>query len=236
MAEQSMYSPVRLARRKESLFSKDRRDAESRRAATAASRAAMWGTGDRKSGGADKSRGKDPPTGKTSPDAKATGKEAKAGPLEFKATAFSATGAGSLNITDKGTYARVASVPYRANGTVEVVGGTDTEAADWEAGFMQTVYESNRKGHYKGDPTWLAQIWSWFTSEQASGREQLYEDYCDPCPVRDGDAGVVPVPRFGRGRGGRSAIEVVVTGGSTNAYWFGGDFSHLTSVAVDPWR
>jgi hypothetical protein len=48
---------------------------------------------------------------------------------------------------------------------------------------------------------------------------------------------VIPESRFGRGRGGnRSGIEIVITGGSTNAYWFGGDFSHVTSTSVDKWR
>ena len=82
-----------------------------------------------------------------------------------------------------------------------------------------------------GTPSWL--YWQTRQNELEKAKEGVepFAGY-----LRLGDAGVVPVPRFGRGRGGRSPIEVVVTGGSTNAYWFGGDFSHLTSVAVDPWR
>ena len=33
-----------------------------------------------------------------------------------------------------------------------------------------------------------------------------------------------------------NSIEVVVVGGGTNTYWSGGDFSHVTSIAVDKWR
>ncbi len=40
------------------------------------------------------------------------------------------------------------------------------------------------------------------------------------------------IPRFPDPEG----ISVVVVGGETNAYWFAGDFSYLTSVSVDEWR
>jgi hypothetical protein len=33
-----------------------------------------------------------------------------------------------------------------------------------------------------------------------------------------------------------NSIEIVVTGGGTNTYWGGGDFSYMSSAAVDPWR
>jgi hypothetical protein len=33
-----------------------------------------------------------------------------------------------------------------------------------------------------------------------------------------------------------SGIEVIVLGGETNTYWFGGDFSYVTSASIDTWR
>jgi hypothetical protein len=46
------------------------------------------------------------------------------------------------------------------------------------------------------------------------------------------DPAAKPVPRSEMG----NSIEVVVVGGGTNTYWSGGDFSHVTSIAVDKWR
>jgi len=57
-----------------------------------------------------------------------------------------------------------------------------------------------------------------------------------------GDDSEIPVspfvrrPRPGAATGSMSGIEVIVLGGETNTYWFGSDFSHVTSASIDKWR
>jgi len=83
-----------------------------------------------------------------------------------------------------------------------------------------------------GTPAWL--YWQTRQNELKKAKEGVepFAGY-----LKLGDNGVIPVSRFGRGRGkNRSGIEIIVTGGSTNAYWFGGDFSHVTSSSIDKWR
>lgn len=196
------FTPIALQRRPESLFAADRRAAVARHASEAQARASLWG--DRRVG----PEARRPHSGaKSERDAggaivggvigaglgllaggpvgmiaggiagAAIGNAATSSSPTFKVGAFSATTSGALTFTNKGTWIRVASPAYNASGSVTIDGVTDAEAANWQAGFMQTVYVSSRKGHYV---------------DSAGKDYKTYEDYCDPCPVRDGDAGVVP--------------------------------------------
>jgi hypothetical protein len=65
----------------------------------------------------------------------------------------------------------VQSPEYNASGTVEVRGGTDAEASDWEVGFIQTVHSSSRKGDYL----------------DAAGSHNRFFEARLPGPTRDGN-------------------------------------------------
>jgi hypothetical protein len=82
-----------------------------------------------------------------------------------------------------------------------------------------------------GTPTWL--YWQNHENDLKKAKEGVepFAGY-----LKLGNNGVIPVSRFVRGRGGRSPVEIIITGGSTNAYWFGGDFSYVASAPVDKWR
>jgi hypothetical protein len=87
-------------------------------------------------------------------------------------------------------------------------------------------------------PGWL--YWETHRNElkQAQAGVEPYASY-----LKMGD-GEIPVTRYvRRGRPGappdpnpKSSVEVIVLGGETNTYWFGGDFSHTASASVDKWR
>jgi hypothetical protein len=100
------------------------------------------------------------------------------------------------------------------------------------AGYKSKEAYADYLAKNTGTPSWL--YWQNHQDELKKAKEGVepFAGY-----LKLGDNGVVPAPRFNRGRGAnRSAIEIIVTGGSTNAYWFGGDFSHVTSASVDKWR
>lgn len=97
------------------------------------------------------------------------------GPM--RSTAFSATVSGPLNISDLGARAEAASPTYNASGTIEGSFASDTDAADWETGFLQTVYASERDAHYVN---------------AAGNLYRTRRDYDTTLPVRDGDAGILP--------------------------------------------
>jgi hypothetical protein len=98
------------------------------------------------------------------------------GPLAFASSAFTPSVSGALAISDPGgAAAHIESRPYTASGTVAASGGTDAQAADWEAGFMQTVRTSRRLDYHDGSGHWRYLRISFPTGW-----------------VRDGDAGVTP--------------------------------------------
>jgi hypothetical protein len=89
-------------------------------------------------------------------------------------------------------------------------------------------------------PGWL--YWSTHTREleQAKQGVEPYASY-----IKRGMDADVPVSRFVpmgpapgavAGSAPPNPIEIVVTGGETNTYWSGGDFSYVTSASVDKWR
>jgi hypothetical protein len=78
-----------------------------------------------------------------------------AGPLTFSSDSFNAGSGGALTATPNtaGTGVAIKSAIYRTQGNVKVTGGTDAEAKDWEAGFIQTLKSTNRTAHYIGSAT-----------------------------------------------------------------------------------
>lgn len=89
-------------------------------------------------------------------------------------------------------------------------------------------------------PGWL--YWSTHTEELKKAKQGIepYASY-----LKLGDKDEVPVSRYvprGQAPGAVAGtappnpIEIVVTGGGTNTFWSGGDFSYVTSANVDNWR
>jgi hypothetical protein len=80
-------------------------------------------------------------------------------PHVFKSCGFGASVASGLNIADLPTAPApgrilVASQTYTASGDAKITGGTDDQARDWEAGFVQTLLSTSRRGDYlKADGT-----------------------------------------------------------------------------------
>ena len=88
---------------------------------------------------------------------------------------------GALQISDEpGTPApggvTITSQPYSASGDVTASGGSNTNAGDWQAGFMQTVVSSNKNLDYR----------------DASDTHVAYMKLALPGPHRDGIAGIEP--------------------------------------------
>ncbi len=87
-------------------------------------------------------------------------------------------------------------------------------------------------------PGWLY----WQTRQNELKQAQAgVEPYASYLKLGDGE---IPVSRFVRrarpsgpsdARPG-SPVEIIVLGGETNTYWFGGDFSYSASASVDKWR
>ena len=100
-----------------------------------------------------------------------------------------------------------------------------------EAGFKTKEEYIDYLVKNTGTPSWL--YWQKRQDELEKAKKGI-EPFAGYLKI--GDNGVVPVSRFAQGRGGRKPIEIVLTGGSTNAYWFGGDFSFQVSTSIDKWR
>jgi hypothetical protein len=77
----------------------------------------------------------------------------------FSSDSFSAGSGGPLTFSG-GTFAKLSSPAYSPSGKVKVSGGTDAQAKDWEAGFIQTVLSYNAVGHYLGSPANTKFSWS----------------------------------------------------------------------------
>jgi len=78
-------------------------------------------------------------------------------------------------------------------------------------------------------PAWL--YWDMYRKELADAKASVepYGSY-----LKLGKEADIPVSRFvrrprpGAASGSMFGIEVIVLGGETNTYWFGGDFSYVT--------
>ena len=98
-----------------------------------------------------------------------------------------------------------------------------------DAGFKTKEAYVEYLAKNTGTPSWL--YWQTRQAELKKAQEGA-EPFAGYLKLGDG---VIPVSRFA-GRQGRIPIEIVITGGSTNAYWFGGDFTHVVSTPIDKWR
>ena len=108
------------------------------------------------------------------------------------------------------------------------------------AGFDSKDQFSKWLSEKSTTPGWL--YWSTHTKEleQAKQGVEPYASY-----LKLGDKDEVPVSRFVprgpapgavAGSAPPTPVEIVVTGGGTNTFWSGGDFSYVTSASVDKWR
>ncbi len=80
--------------------------------------------------------------------------------LTFRSAAFNKGSGGKITFANTGTNAVLTSAAYSASGDAEVSGGTDAEATDWEAGFIQTYLVEGETGHYTGSPTSSTFAWT----------------------------------------------------------------------------
>jgi hypothetical protein len=87
-------------------------------------------------------------------------------------------------------------------------------------------------------PAWL--YWSTRPNDlkQAQAGVEPYASY-----LKLADGAEIPVSRFWRRQAPDAppaaptpAIEVIVTGGGTNTFWGGGDFSYVASASIDKWK
>ncbi len=96
-----------------------------------------------------------------------------------------------------------------------------------------------------GTPGWLYWQTRQKELEQAKQGVEPFASY-----LKYGENGVIPVSRFaerltlgvpvnafsGVFPASRTPVEIIVTGGGTNTYWSGGDFTYSSSVSIDKWR
>jgi len=120
------------------------------------------------------------PTLKSARRLQRCGYNAEHPPHTFNSCGFSATGGGALQVNDVPTapapgLVTIDSPTYRASGDVSISGGTDAEASDWEAGFLQTDLESKITLDYFN-----------------AGVHHIYHVIDLPGPTRDGDTGIIP--------------------------------------------
>lgn len=72
--------------------------------------------------------------------------------LGFTSAAFNKGTDGAVTFSNSGGSASLRSPAYETTGTVEASGGTDADAQDWEAGYIQTLLSTSRAAHYIGSP------------------------------------------------------------------------------------
>lgn len=111
------------------------------------------------------------------------------GAVSFQSSGFSATVGGPLGVTRTGSNLELASQTYSASGTVKA-SGPKARVGNYEIGFLQTVYRSDRNFYYQPavhKPGLLARV-----LPTIFGDRKKVSDTCSPLPVRDGDAGKRP--------------------------------------------
>ncbi|PYS22963.1 MAG: hypothetical protein DMG11_26025 [Acidobacteria bacterium] len=79
--------------------------------------------------------------------------------LTFRSAAFNKGSGGAITFSNTG-FAKLSSPAYSPSGDAEVSGGTDAEAKDWEAGFIQTSISYRAAGSYIGSPTNTTFAWT----------------------------------------------------------------------------
>ncbi len=73
-------------------------------------------------------------------------------PLKFSSASFNPATGGAIIVNTTSQNATIQSAPYAPSGIAKVSGGTNAQAQDWEAGFIQTLRVSNRTAKYIGSP------------------------------------------------------------------------------------
>jgi len=120
-----------------------------------------------------------------------------------------------------------------------------TVAADVAAaGFPSKEAYADYLVQNTGTPGWLYWQTRQKELEEAKKGVEPFASY-----LKEGENGVLPISRFaerltigvpvnafGVFPQSRTPIEIIVTGGGTNTYWSGGDFTYATSVSIDKWR
>ncbi len=120
-----------------------------------------------------------------------------------------------------------------------------TVAADISAaGFKTKEAYADYLVKNTGTPAWLYWQTRQKELEQAKKGVEPFASY-----LKAGENGVVPISRFterltlgvpvnafGVFPQSLTPVEIIVTGGGTNTYWSGGDFTYATSVSIDKWR
>ena len=120
-----------------------------------------------------------------------------------------------------------------------------TVAADVAAaGFKSKESYADYLVKNTGTPAWL--YWQTRQEELKKAKEGIepYASY-----LKLGEKGVIPISRFAERivigtpvnpsvnfPASSTPIEIIVTGGGTNTYWSGGDFSYAASASIDKWR
>jgi hypothetical protein len=120
-----------------------------------------------------------------------------------------------------------------------------TVAADISAGgFKSKEAYADYLVKNTGTPGWLYWQTRQKELEEAKNGIEPFASY-----LKFGEDGVIPISRFaekltigvpvnafGIFPENRTPVEIIVTGGGTNTYWSGGDFTHSASVSIDKWR
>ncbi len=120
-----------------------------------------------------------------------------------------------------------------------------TVAADVAAaGFKSKESYADYLAKNTGTPAWL--YWQTRQEELRKAKEGVepYASY-----LKLGENGVIPLSRFAERLEigtpvnpsvnfprSSTPIEIIVTGGGTNTYWTGSDFSYAASASIDEWR
>jgi hypothetical protein len=70
--------------------------------------------------------------------------------ITFTSSAFSPGSGGALIITPNAGNVQIQGAQFSPSGNIKVSGTTDADAADWDAGFIQTMHSSSRIASYTG--------------------------------------------------------------------------------------
>jgi hypothetical protein len=129
-------------------------------------------------------------------------------------------------------------------GTATIIMDPTVAADVAAAGFKSKEAYADYLVQHTGIPAWL--YWQNRQEELKKAKEGV-EPFASYLKLGEGD--IIPISRFA-GRvvlgtpvnpsvnfpASRTAIEIIVTGGGTNTYWSGGDFSFAVGASIDKWR
>jgi hypothetical protein len=150
---------------------------------------------------------------------------AAAGPVSFSSSKFVMEADGPVTITNLGSVVQVQSSEVFSSGTVSASGGTDAEARDWKAGYLQTVFESHRVAEYV---------------DSSGARNNSFEVKL-PGPTRDGTSDIVPWYNSGKPPNAPAGSPVPVSAGTVSRFTATGTsvFPYLTDtpgMPAVPWK